>query len=70
MPKIKNWSKLSGDTWKNDKTGDRVQILTRKNFGTGRKWYEVSGAGIRKEYSSKEDAREDARAWMKSNPKP
>lgn len=69
MPKIKNWSKLKAGkglayVWKNDETGDRVDIRSLQN-GNYRILYPD---GTDEYYGKQGRARKEAVSWMKDHP--
>lgn len=72
MPKIKNWTRVSNNTWKNENSGIRLKI--EKNYlveGEEMNGYRIvrSDSGSRVGYGdTKESARKSAVKWMKKHP--
>lgn len=84
MPKITNWNQLDDDTWKNDKTGDKIKV--QEGMDGDMYWDVRSGeyavvidtsietTPLKTEnnqvriFNNKDDARDVAREWMRRNP--
>jgi len=69
MPKIKNWSLISGTdrAWRNDKSGVKVSVMYSNSSN---KWVVQTSKRSKPVASSKRkrDAMNKARRWMRKNP--
>lgn len=75
--KIRNWANTSaGETWINDRTSDRIQLLNTKRDQHPEKWVvQLKSSQKKQTYGkkvaaamTKEGARQEAVEWMRNHP--